>query len=644
MTNIKKYKVLLVGAPNVGKSTIFYNLTGRYTNVSNYPGTTVTYTEGIAKIGEHHNLVVIDTPGLYNLHTITEEEEVSKRLVIEDAADVVLHIVDAKNIERMLPFTLQLIEAKIPTILVLNMIDELKKSNMDIQISHLEHDLGIPVVETIGIKNIGIKNLKARIISVAEKRYKFAPIKISYPKDIEQHISRIIPLLHKKYNISKRSIALLLLSGDNYITKLVSNEDSFTEILNILNNINPLKTRLDIENTRFIYSTKLIKEHLAVKTKKEEKLTKLADMLTLSPITGLIIALLILYLGLYKYVGQFGASFLVNIIETFYKEHINIYINMFFQQLFHDNIFFDLFAGDYGIFTLALRYALAIVLPIVAVFFSFFAILEDSGYLVRLSIMLDKFLKKIGLSGRSAIPLVLGLGCGTMATIVTRTLETIRERYLVTFLLALTIPCSAQLGVILALLGSSFTALSIWLLTIIFVFSIAGTLLNKLLKGEQPVFFMEVPPLRFPSLKNVLLKTYERLKWYFYEVIPVFILASFFIWIGRITYIFDFLSFILSYPAQWAGLPRKVGEIFLYGFFRRDFGIAGLYDMKDLLSVRQIIVSSVILTLFVPCVAQFLVMVKERGYKAGFTIFLTVIPSAFLVGILLNLILLPFIR
>jgi ferrous iron transport protein B len=283
-------------------------------------------------------------------------------------------------------------------------------------------------------------------------------------------------------------------------------------------------------------------------------------------------------------------------------------------------------------------------LPIVVVFFSFFAILEDSGYLVRLSIMLDKFLKKIGLSGRATIPLVLGLGCGTMATIVTRTLETIRERYLVTFLLALTIPCSAQLGVILALLGSSFTALSIWLLTIICIFSIAGTLLNKFLKGEQPAFFMEVPPLRMPSLKNVLLKTYERLKWYFYEIIPVFILASLFIWIGRITYIFDFLSYILSFPAQWAGLPKKVGEIFLYGFFRRDFGIAGLYDMKDLLSVRQIIVSSIILTLFVPCIAQFLVMMKEIGYKAGLIIFLSVIPSAFIVGILINLILLPFIQ
>lgn len=644
MTGSKRYKVLLVGSPNVGKSTIFYNLTGRYTNVSNYPGTTVTYTEGIAKIGEHHNLLVIDTPGLYNLHTITEEEEVAKKLIIEGSPDVVLHIIDAKNIERMLPFTLQLIEAKIPTILVLNMIDELKKSNMDIQISHLEHDLGIPVVETIGIKSIGIKNLRARIISVAEKRYKFTPIHIKYPEYIEQNSIKITHLLHNKYTISKRSVALLSMSGDTFIHKLISTEDTFKEISEILKDIPPLKARLDIENRRFNYSTKLIKEHLVVNTKREEKLRKFIDYITLNPFIGLLLALFILYIGLYKFVGQFGAGFLVDIIETFYEEHINIHINTFFHKLLNNNIFFDLFAGDYGIFTLALRYALAIVLPIVAVFFSFFAILEDSGYLVRLSIMLDRFLKKIGLSGRSVIPLVLGLGCGTMATIVTRTLETVRERYMVTFLLALTIPCSAQLGVILALLGTSFTALSVWLLTLICVFAISGGLLNKVLKGEQPVFFMEVPALRIPSLKNITLKTYERLRWYFVEVIPIFVLASLLIWVGRITYIFDFLSFILSFPAKWSGLPEKVGEIFLYGFFRRDFGIAGLYDMKDMLSIRQLIVSSVILTLFVPCIAQFLIMVKERGYKTASFIFLTVIPTAFIIGVLLNLILSPFIQ
>ncbi len=644
MTGTKRYKILLVGSPNVGKSTIFYTLTGRYTNVSNYPGTTVTFTEGSAKIGEHHNLLVIDTPGIYNLQTITEEEEVAKKLIIEGSPDVVLHIIDAKNIERMLPFTLQLIEAKIPTILVLNMIDELKKSNMDIQISHLEHDLGIPVVETIGIKNIGIKNLRARIISVAEKRYKFSPIHIKYPEYIEQNIIKISQLLHNKYTISKRAIALLAMSGDAFIIKLIKNEYFFKEISEILKNIPPLKARLDIENTRFNYSTKLIKEHLLVKTKREEKLTRFIDNITLNPFTGLLFAFLILYIGLYKFVGQFGASFLVDVLETFYEKQITIHINNFFHNIFNTNIFFDLFAGDYGIFTLALRYALAIVLPIVAIFFSFFALLEDSGYLVRLSIMLDKFLKKIGLSGRSVIPLVLGLGCGTMATIVTRTLETIRERYMVTFLLALTIPCSAQLGVILALLGTSFTALSIWLITLICIFAISGAILNKALKGEQPVFFMEVPPLRIPSLKNITLKTYERLRWYFVEVLPIFIFASVLIWVGRITYIFDFLSYILSYPAKWAGLPTKTGEIFLYGFFRRDFGAAGLYDMRDLFTVRQLIVTSVILTLFVPCIAQFLIMVKERGHKAAFYIFLTVVPAAFIIGILLNLILTPFIE
>jgi ferrous iron transport protein B len=268
MTGTKRYKILLVGSPNVGKSTIFYTLTGRYTNVSNYPGTTVTFTEGSAKIGEHHNLLVIDTPGIYNLQTITEEEEVAKKLIIEGSPDVVLHIIDAKNIERMLPFTLQLIEAKIPTILVLNMIDELKKSNMDIQISHLEHDLGIPVVETIGIKNIGIKNLRARIISVAEKRYKFSPIHIKYPEYIEQNIIKISQLLHNKYTISKRAIALLAMSGDASIIKLIRNENFFKEISEILKYIPPLNARLDIENTRFNYSTKLIKEHLLVKTKR----------------------------------------------------------------------------------------------------------------------------------------------------------------------------------------------------------------------------------------------------------------------------------------------------------------------------------------------------------------------------------------
>ncbi|MDY6820891.1 MAG: ferrous iron transport protein B [Deferribacterota bacterium] len=636
MTGKRDYKVLLVGTPNVGKSTIFYNLTNKYANVSNYPGTTVDYSYGKISVGEHHELTLIDTPGLYNLITITEEENVAKKLIFESSADVIVHVIDAKNIDRLLPLTLQLIEAKLPVILVLNMIDEFKKNNMDLQVSHLEHDLGIPVVETIGINKYGIKNLRARIISVAEKRYKFPTLSLKYPKDVEINISKIKSLLQNEYPISKRALSLLLLEGDRYAKNLIKNEIHYAEIINILNNLQTANVRIIIEHTRFEYANKLLKEHLTVKEKKKNRINNFIDYITLNPFFGILLAILIIYIGLYKFVGQFGAGFLVDRIEGFYEDNINIYINNFFLNFIGDNQITKLFAGEYGIFTLAIRYAIAIVLPIVAIFFIFFSILEDSGYLVRLSMMLDGLFKKIGLSGRSVIPLVLGLGCGTMAVVVTRTLETIRERYIVTFLLALTIPCSAQIGVILAILGDSSLALSIWGLTILIILVISGSILNKYTKGELPTFFMEVPPIRIPHIKNILLKTYDRLKWYFLEVLPLFILASLLIWIGKIAHIFDFFTYILSYPAMLAGLPPKIGEVLLYGFFRRDFGIAGLYDIKDLLTLKQIVVSCVILTLFVPCIAQFLVTIKERGLKTAIFIFITVIPTAFLGGIIVN--------
>jgi ferrous iron transport protein B len=151
---------------------------------------------------------------------------------------------------------------------------------------------------------------------------------------------------------------------------------------------------------------------------------------------------------------------------------------------------------------------------------------------------------------------------------------------------------------------------------------------------------MEIPPIRWPKIGNVLAKTFNRLKWYALEVIPIFVYASILIWVGKITKIFELLTGLLAYPANWAGLPDKMGEIFLYGFFRRDFGAAGMYDLTDVMTLRELTVATVILTLFVPCIAQFSVMIKERGTKTAVMIFLAVIPFAFLVGTILNQILL----
>jgi len=641
MTGFRHFKVLLIGNPNVGKSAIFYRLSGKYVSVSNYPGTTVDITRGKTKVGEHHEIEFIDTPGFYNLMTITEEEKVTKKLLLEETPDVVLHVIDAKNIQRMLPLTLQLIEAGLPVILVLNMFDELKHRGLEINLPHLEHDLGIPVVATIATKGIGIENLVSRIVSVCEKRYNYQRISIDYTEDLNEKIDKICNLMTNQYKISNRTIASLLLQGDEDSLDMIRNEKNFNQIQDILRNEEQNNFRLEYAKILHENALNIVEENIIIKTGSKDGFIKsFIDKFTMHPIGGLIGVIIILYFGFYKFVGGVGAGVLVDLIEgDIFEGIINPYVNRFFDSLLGKTIFFDLFAGEYGVITLGIRYAFAIVLPVVFSFFLMFSILEDSGYLVRLSMVLDNFLKKIGLSGRSVIPMVLGLGCGTMATVVTRTLETLRERYIVTFLLALTIPCAAQLGVILGLLGGNFKYLLVWFTTIIIIFLLSGLILNKYLKGKPATFFMEIPPLRMPIIGNVLIKTFSRLKWYALEVIPIFIYISVLIWVGKITKIFDLLTFILSYPARWAGLPEKMGEIFLYGFFRRDFGAAGLYDLQNSMTPVQTVVSVVILTLFVPCVAQFSVMIKERGAKDAILIFLFIVPFAFFVGIVLNYIL-----
>jgi ferrous iron transport protein B len=228
-----------------------------------------------------------------------------------------------------------------------------------------------------------------------------------------------------------------------------------------------------------------------------------------------------------------------------------------------------------------------------------------------------------------------------MATLVSRTLETNRERVIATLLLALAIPCSAQLGVILGLLSAKPFALAVWAGFVILVFLLVGYLAAKILPGERPAFYMELPPLRLPRIVNILEKTLSRMQWYFLEIIPFFILASVLIWAGKITGIFD--AFIqVSTPLMAAlGLPPQAAEVFLFGFFRRDYGAAGLYDLQKFgaLSGVQIVVAAVTLTLFVPCIAQFAIMIKERGWKTALAIAGFIFPFAFLCGIVLNFIL-----
>jgi ferrous iron transport protein B len=203
-------------------------------------------------------------------------------------------------------------------------------------------------------------------------------------------------------------------------------------------------------------------------------------------------------------------------------------------------------------------------------------------------------------------------------------------------LLALAIPCSAQLGVMLGLLAGRPVLLAMWATIVAGVFLLVGFLAAQVMPGERPTFYMELPPLRLPTLGNVVVKTYTRMEWYLREVFPLFILASVLIWLGRLTGLFDLVVSALMPLVRWIGLPEETAVAFLFGFFRRDYGAAGLYDLRHAMNGVQLLVATTTMTIFVPCIAQFSVTLKERGWKTALAITAFIFPFAFLVGGLLN--------
>ncbi|MDD5477397.1 MAG: ferrous iron transporter B [Candidatus Omnitrophica bacterium] len=461
---------------------------------------------------------------------------------------------------------------------------------------------------------------------------------------LEISLETIEGLLKEDYGISRRSIGLLLLQEDEEITAQVKSREpeNYKLIVEIINHSKehyhePLSYIISLrrqEETNDILS-RALQYQPATGLSFKEKLSRIM----INPLTGIPILLVILYYGLYKFVGKFGAGVLVDFIEkNIFEKSINPWITHIFVSFLPWQRFRELFVGEYGMITLGVRYAVALIFPIVTTFFIAFAIIEDTGYLPRLALLIDRLFKKIGLTGRAVIPMVLGLGCSTMATMVTRTLPTKRERIIATILLALAIPCSAQLGVILSLLHGTSKGLLIWAGVVSLVFLFIGFLSSKILPGDSPSFYMEVPPLRLPKLFNVFIKTYSRVKWYFAEIFPMFILASIIIWIGQLTGLFVIFTRVLEYPVRWIGLPDKTAVAFLFGFFRRDYGAGGLYDIKKagLFSTNQLVVACVTLTLFLPCIAQFLMNAKERGWKTGIAISVFILFFSFFVGFLLN--------
>ena len=634
--------IILVGNPNVGKSALFGALTGHYVTVSNYPGTTVELTQGhLELVGAR--VPVIDTPGTNSLSPSSDDERVTRDVLLSSEPRAVLLVGDSKNVERTLFLALQLAEMELPLVVALNMWDEATERGLDINTLALGGALGIEAVPTVAIRREGLDALRHALS--APRR---GVARIGYPAPIEQAIAAMLPVLPAG-SIAARAFALLALGGDETFRKALGQRIGESASAVIESARVEAQAACDdplaavVNHTRMRAAWEIadrVRSRRSSVAVTSRRVAETLERLATHPVWGLPVLAVVLWIA-YEFVGVFGATTLVGLLENgLFNGWINPTVASFFDAYVPWAFVRDLVVGPYGVLTMALTYSLALVFPIVGTFFIAFGVLEDSGYLPRLAVMVNRLFKKMGLNGKAVLPMVLGLGCDTMATLTTRILETRKERLIVILLLALGVPCSAQLTVVLTMLGSlSPAAMFIWLGVVVGTILLVGALAARVLPGKGSDFVLELPPLRVPRPGNIIVKTLARIEWYLKEAVPLFVLGT------LILFVADRLNLLTKLEAIAApvlhgilGLPRETAAAFIVGFLRRDFGAAGLYHLAQAgrLDRVQVVVAVVVITLFIPCIANFFMMVKERGWKTGLAIASFIFPFALLVGATLN--------
>lgn len=589
-------KIVLVGNPNVGKSVFFNSLTGAYVDVSNFPGTTVDISHG--RFGKD---VIIDTPGVYGISSFNDEEIVARDVIL--SADLIINIVNAVHLERDLFLTLQVIDTGIPVLVVLNMMDEAEQQGIKIDVELLEHLLGVTVIPAVAIKDKGLDEVKNRLY---EARTGNIPVQLK--KQLQEMLNCT----------GSWAEALLVLEGDIHVAAR--------------HGVKPGLKREEIYHDRRHRVNDIIKHTVSESSKGALFSTKIGRLM-LRPVTGIpffVMALCFMYYVIGVLVAQDIVGFTEEtLMQGMYEPAVRAVVSRFISE---ESVIGTILIGEFGLLTMTVTYILGLLLPLVVGFYFILSIMEDSGYLPRLAALVDRAMNSIGLNGRAIIPLILGFGCVTMATITTRILGTQRERTIATAILGLAIPCSAQLGVIAGMLSGLGTKYIItYVAVIIIILGIVGKVLNKVLPGESSDLLIDLPPIRMPRIKNILKKTIIKSYGFLEEAAPLFAVGALIISGLQITGLLETIQDIFAPVTEGVLLlPRETATAFIMGMIRRDFGAAGLSDMP--LSPEQTLIALIAITLFVPCIASIIVMFKERGTREGMMIWFGSWVAAFLVG------------
>ncbi|NGX62899.1 MAG: Ferrous iron transport protein B, partial [Candidatus Anoxychlamydiales bacterium] len=508
-------KIALIGNPNSGKTTIFNHLTGFRQKIANYPGVTVEKKQGLKKI-DGINLKIIDLPGTYSLYTLSEDETVAKNYILDEKPDVIINILDASNLEKSLLLTTELMDMGRPVLLVLNMMDIADKRDIQIDEKFLEKILELDVVSVIATKKKGLDELLKKAVETAKKNRSFG-IRVKFEKNLEKEITNIENRFLKTIDPKeKRLFAIKLLQKDSHIEKKINSKS-------IVDGINLIKEKLEdkykehlevvFSNQRYDFIRSILTKIYKKKQQKFQKTRsdKIDEVLT-HKFFGFPIFLLIMYsvfhltfsLGAYptKWIED-GFQFITSSISTLWPE--NIY------SLFRSLVIDGAIAGIGSVL---------VFMPNIIILFFSISILEDSGYMSRAAFILDRLMHKIGLHGKSFIPLLIGFGCSVPAIMATRFMESKKDR-IITILALPLIACSAKLVVFTLLIPAFFSKpyqpialFALYLIGIVLAIIVIKIFKLTLFKGKTFSFVMELPSYKLPLFKDTLIHMWDRSKEY----------------------------------------------------------------------------------------------------------------------------------
>ncbi len=566
-------RVLLMGSPNVGKSAVFSRLTGANVIASNYPGTTVSFSEGMMRL-DGQTCSVIDVPGVYTLQPLSRAERVAIDML--DEGEVVINVVDATNLERNLNLTVQLLSRGVRMVVALNMWDEAQEHGIQIDADKLSELLGVPVVPTCALSGEGIKSLQQSLKNASSGRMS------------------------------------------------VDEEDRWQVVGEIVEQVQRMEHRHPSIGQELSHAT-------------------------VHPVIGPIVAVFVL-IAAFEIVRLVGEGLIAHVAEPAFDLlwrplMLRLSAMLGGSGFVHDLLIGELvdgaieFGESFGVLTTGLYIPLAAVLPYVFAFYLALGVLEDSGYLPRLGVLVDTVMHRVGLHGLSAVPMLMGLGCNVPGALGLRVLETRKERFIAATLLAVCVPCMAQIAMIAGLLGQ-YGALGFMPVfgTLFVLWIVLGTLMKRFTHGTTPEILVDIPPYRWPYWRGLLKKLWMRIRNFVREAVPYVLLGVVLVNLLYTLGIIAWLSALFApVMTHLLGLPADAVGALVVGFLRKDVAVGMLAPLN--LSLKQLVVASVVLTAYFPCAATFIVLFRELGFRDMVKAAIIMLVVAFGVGGLINVVL-----